>query len=138
MLGRIPLPTDNIYKFYALFGLILFIFGWSSVIYLNKSTNEFGFEAVIEHAALDAIEKRTAKQEAIKVALKRKVEIAATNKKFFLYCISAIIALSLYLMFYGFRQWHTKVQPVQDEIAELTLKKLRAEVGEVGGGDGCG
>ena len=32
-------------------------------------------------------------------------------------------------MYYGFRQWHTKVKPVQDEIAELTLKKLRAEVG---------
>ena len=83
MLGRIPPPTDNIYKFYALFGLILFIFDFSSVMYINKSTNEFAFEAIIDHAALDAIEKRTPKQEAIKVAIERKVEIAATNKSFF-------------------------------------------------------
>lgn len=138
MLERIPLPTDNIYKFYALFGLVLFIFSFSSVIYINKSTNELLLEAVIDHKTLDAIEKRTPNQEAIKGALERKVELVASNKKFFHYCISAISALSLYLMYYGFRHWHTKIQPVQDEIAELTLKKLRAEVGELGGGDGCG
>lgn len=138
MLGRIPLPTDNIYKFYALFGLVLFIFSCSSIIYINKSTNDFAFEAIIDHETLSAIEKRTPKQEATKVSLERKVELAAANKKFFLYGISAIMTLSLFLMIYGFHRWHKKIQPVQDEIAELTLKKLRAEVGELGRGDGCG
>ncbi|CAC9601131.1 hypothetical protein [uncultured Gammaproteobacteria bacterium] len=31
---------------------------------------------------------------------------------------------------YGFKKWHTEIQPLQDEMARLSLKKLRREVGE--------
>ena len=34
------------------------------------------------------------------------------------------------MMLYGFKKWHTEVQPIQDEIARLNLKKLQREIGD--------
>ena len=36
MESKIPLPTDNIYKFYALFGLLLFIFAFGGCYIKTK------------------------------------------------------------------------------------------------------
>jgi hypothetical protein len=57
--SRIPLPTDNIFKFYALFGLLLTIFGFASVLYLNKTTNELIYQSAIDVAELEAIIKKS-------------------------------------------------------------------------------
>ena len=40
MEDKIPIPTDNIYKFYALFGLVLFIFCAGSFIFVQEKTND--------------------------------------------------------------------------------------------------
>jgi len=40
MESKIPLPTDNIYKFYALFGLLLFITSGLTVVWNSNTTNE--------------------------------------------------------------------------------------------------
>jgi hypothetical protein len=128
MQNRIPLPTDNIYKFYALFGLILFIFGFSSMIFLNKSTNDLVYKTVISVEALESIDKRSPIQEAELAIIKKKQKIALSDKQFFLYCIGCLIGGALLLMYYGFHRWHTKIQPLQDELTELTVKKLRNEL----------
>jgi hypothetical protein len=47
-----------------------------------------------------------------------------------MFCLSVIIAAGCFMVWYGFKKWHTEVQPVQDEIARLSLLKLRREVGE--------
>lgn len=39
-----------------------------------------------------------------------------------------MIGIGTIMLIYGFQRWHTLVQPVQDEVAELTLEKLRYEV----------
>lgn len=59
MENKIPLPTDSIYKFYALFGLLLFIFSIGSTIYVSRSTNELVFTSAIEFETLKVIEKPT-------------------------------------------------------------------------------
>jgi len=40
MESKIPLPTDNIYKFYALFSLLLLIFSLGAFLYVQQSANE--------------------------------------------------------------------------------------------------
>ena len=126
--NRVPLPTDNIYKFYALFGLILFIFSFSSVIYLNKTTNELVFKTVVSVEALESTEKRSPVQEAELVIFKRQQEIALSDKNFFLYLIGFLAGFSVLLMYFGFHHWHTKIQPLQDELTELTVKKLKRDL----------
>jgi len=130
MENRIPLPTDNIYKFYALFGLLLAIFSAGATIYVNKSTNDLAFGITVEYETLKADPVRTVSQEARFQVLQKKLEIAKSNKNFYTICLGVIIGVGILMIGYGFKKWHTEVQPVQDEIARLSLQKLRQEVGE--------
>ncbi|MBJ6136392.1 MULTISPECIES: hypothetical protein [Marinobacter] len=130
MENRVPLPTDNIYKFYALFGLLLIIFSIGAMLYVNQSTNDLAFEVAVEYETLKADPMRSVADEARFTVLERKLEIAGLNKKTFMICLSVIIAAGSFMVWYGFKKWHTEVQPVQDEIARLNLVKLRRELGE--------
>ncbi|MDN3518065.1 hypothetical protein QWY84_10630 [Aquisalimonas lutea] len=132
MENRVPLPTDNIYKFYALFGLLLIIFSIGAMLYVNKSTNDLAFDVAVEYETLKADPMRSVADEARFTVLERKLEIAGKNKKTFMIFLSVIIAAGSLMVWYGFKKWHTEVQPVQDEIARLNLLKLKREVGEDG------
>lgn len=129
MENRIPLPTDNIYKFYALFGLLLAVFGAGATIYVNKSTNDLAFEIAVEYETLKADPMRSVSQEARFQVLEKKLEIAVSDKKVFSYGLAVVIAFGFIMVWYGFKKWHTEVQPIQDQIARLTLEKLKQELG---------
>ncbi|WP_421870446.1 hypothetical protein [Motiliproteus sp.] len=130
MESRIPLPTDNIYKFYALFGLLLLIFGFASFLYVNQSNNDLIFEVGVEYETLKADPSRSISQEARFQLLRKELEISQSNKTFFLSCLGAVIGIGIYMMWYGFKKWHNEVQPIQDEMARLSLEKLRRELEE--------
>lgn len=134
MESRIPLPTDNIFKFYALFGLLLFIFTWGAMIYMVRSSNEAVFSALPELESLKQIEKPTPAETVRIKLLERKLEITESDKEFFKNALGVILGMSALLMIYGFGKWHLIIQPVLDktakvqlEIAELQLAKLRRE-----------
>ena|ERR1017187_9319841 len=119
MESRIPLPTDNIYKFYALFGLLLFIFSASSTIYVERTTNELVFQTAIELAPLLQIANPSPVEAAKKLVLEKRKEIALSDRTLFGWAISLLLLVSISSMIYGFRRWHKDVQPVQDEMARL-------------------
>ena len=135
MENRIPLPTDNIFKFYALFGLLLFIFSCSSTLYVTRSANDVVFSALPELESLKQIEKPTP-AETVRIALlQRKLEITKSDKNFFVNSLGVFAGVAFLLMVVGFRKWHTGLQPVLDrtakvqlEIAELQLGKLQREL----------
>ncbi|MBO9490360.1 hypothetical protein J7384_08305 [Endozoicomonas sp. G2_1] len=129
MYSRVPLPTDNIYKFYALFGLVIILFSFSSLIYVNKATNDLVFETLIKEESLKSLKELSAIQKAELAIIQRKYEIAMSDKNFYLVACSLFAAAGCYLAFYGFKHWHTKLQPLQDEIIELTIQKLKKELG---------
>ena len=133
MESKIPIPTDNIYKFYALFGLVLFISCIAAFLYVNSSTNELIFSAVPEYKALEAIEHPTAFETTKKQFIEKRVEVAIADRKFLEIVIGAILGISILLIGYGFRRWHSQVQPLQDETARLQLEKLRLEIDELKG-----
>ncbi len=45
--SKIPLPTDNLYKFMALFGLVLFVLSYVPTYRQNKITMD-AIDAIIE------------------------------------------------------------------------------------------
>lgn len=130
MENKIPLPTDNIYKFYALFGLLIIFFGFGSTLYVNKSTNDLLFGSAVELEILKSEENRSSPKEVKLELLIRKIEIAKKDKKFYTASLGIIIAIGIMMVCYGFKKWHTEVQPVQDEIAKLSLQKLKRELGD--------
>lgn len=134
MESKIPVPTDNIYKFYALFALLVLIFSMGATLYSNKSVNEVILSGVVEIETLKHETNQSPPQRVRQAALERKMEIAKADKGFFLLALGILMSGALLTMFYGFRKWHLEVQPVADkmakvqlEIAELQLAKLRAE-----------
>lgn len=127
MESKIPLPTDNIYKFYALFGLMLLITSIFGVIFVSASTNEKLYELVKEHELIPEEQKEKGKS-TLAVVIKQRIDIQLKNKVFFLFSLGATSGVSIILMWYGFRQWHTKIQPKQDELFELQLSRLRKEL----------
>ncbi len=128
MENKIPLPTDSIYKFYALFGLLLFIFSLGATIYVSRSTNDLVFSSAVEYETLKSIEKPTTAEVTKRQGIEKRLEIALADKKFFLYALGALAGLGMVAMIYGFTKWHRDIQPVQDETAKLQLEKLRLEV----------
>lgn len=131
MESRIPIPTDNIFKFYALFGLLTLVFSFGSSIYLTKSTNELLFTAVVELETLKALPHTSPVDEVRKQVLQRKIEIASDDKKTLQAGCGLLAGFAVVGLVYGFRKWHSEIQPVQDELARLQLRKLRAEVGRL-------
>jgi hypothetical protein len=126
--SKIPLPTDNIYKFYALFGLTLLFACVYAFVQLYNTYSTQATKRYIELQTLSAIAKPTAEQTAKLTIIKNQELIAASDKAFFLKALGLIIGAALILLIYGFYQWHRKIQPLQDQMISMQLEKLNLEI----------
>lgn len=134
--SKIPVPTDNVYKFYALFSLFVLIFSFGSILYLAKTTNELAFTSYVEVERLKSASVPPALAAAQKTVLEKRVELAIEDKKFFMNVLTVFAFGAIFGLAYGFSKWHKEVQPVIDqtamvqlEIAKLQLEKLKRELG---------
>lgn len=124
--SKIPIATDNIYKFLATFGLVIVISSMTLLIINSSSTNQTIWASA--NAILDLESGQDPKKED-KISLrKREMEIAVSNRKFGTWALSFIFVIGSLASFEGFRKWHRDVQPVHDEILILQREKLRSEV----------
>lgn len=128
MEGKIPLPTDNIYKFYALFGLLLFISSLAAYLYLHKSTNELIFETAVLVEELETREKPSAADLKRKEMAEKRVSIAVEDRKAFNTCLAFLAGLGSCLTILGFAAWHFKVQPLQDKLLNLQIQKVEQDL----------
>jgi hypothetical protein len=136
MESRVPVPTDNIFKFYAMFGLLLFIFCCGAMLYVTRASNDVVFATLPE---LEGLRQNStpSKVEQMRIALlERKLEINKADKTTFKYMVGVLVLMSLCLLLHGFKKWQSEVQPIIDrmakaqlDIAELQLEKLRRELG---------
>ena len=128
MQSKVPLPTDNIYKFYALFGLfILFLCMLAFVTTYNVHTG-VAFQVHEELQVLNKVEKPSRSQIVRKEVLERKEEINTENKKSYMTVISKGFTIAIILITFGFIAWHYKVQPLQDELSKKHIEKLDLEL----------
>lgn len=134
MLDRVPVPTDNIYKFIGLFSLVTLIFSLWALFTLQTSTNEQVFKYLPEIEALNVLETRTTEQEAHLAVMQRRLEIAKSDKSTLTYVLLGLFAFSLWFAIYGFHAWHQDIQPLADaqnkaqlELLQLQIDKLKLE-----------
>lgn len=126
--SRIPLPTDNIFKFYALFSLFLFVFACGLMTYTTKNFNERNLNYLIEIETLKSISDKTSVQELKLEAAERLYEISISDKKLYSIIIAILLVISIIGIGYGFFQWHSKIQPLDDELLQLRLEKEKLEL----------
>jgi len=127
MNSRITLPTDNIYKFYAIFGLTLLITCLLGIVINNSTTNEKLYELVKEYEQ-QSISANNNSKSALPEILEKRIQIQIENKKFLSFSLAFILAIAICLMIFGFRQWHSIIQPKQDEYFELQIAKLKQDL----------
>lgn len=131
MTPSLPVPTDNIYKFSALFGLALVVSGIFAFTTVYTSSLEKKIKYAEAMIALEAKTTRT-KLEDDTLALNRKlVEVTQSNERTANYSLGSLIAIGLALSVYGAVRWHQFIQPRDDEIARLQKEKLEAEVSKL-------
>lgn len=128
MESKIPLPTDNIYKFVALFSLFLLISSVGAIIFATNSANAIVFEHWVELETLQAQEKLSVEQASRLKALERKVEVTVSDKKTFTQLSGAGIGLGLVGIFLGFGYWHRRIQPLADQMAVTQLELARLQL----------
>lgn len=128
MENRIPLPTDNIYKFYALFGILLFISSMAASIYLHKTTNELIFEVAVLVEELETKENPSRAEIKRREMAEKRVEIAVKDRKDINIALSLVFVLSGLLVTIGFWKWQTEVQPKQDKLRDLQIQKAEQDL----------
>lgn len=128
MQSKVPLPTDNIYKFYALFGLLLLIASFYLFMSNYNDHRTRQHNRLIEISKLEAIGSLSKEQASLKELLNVQEKIDQENRKYYSKWISFFIALSIILIGYGFLMWQFIVQPKQDKLLELNTEKLEIEL----------
>lgn len=127
-MNRIPIPTDNIYKFYALFGLALIFASVLMVFVTTSNTNEEVFKRTIEMETLKAVKEPTAPEKVRAEILQKLIDIAIADKKFINQLCGGVLGIGIVAVVFGFSRWHMLVQPAQDELVRLQIRKLKEEI----------
>lgn len=128
MEGKIPLPTDNIYKFYALFGLLLLITCIGSFTYVYQTSTELLFEDIGTIATLAAKEDLSAEEINRKQLVQKRIDITVKNRETFNVVIGIATGLALSLLWFGFQKWHCELQPKLDRLLDLQIAKAEREL----------
>lgn len=131
MQPSLPIPTDNIYKFSCLFGLVLIVSAVIAFASVYSSSLERKIVYVQAVIALESKAERT-KQEEENLKLNRLlIDVTKQNEDLANIFLGIIIALGLCLSGSGAMQWHRTIQRRDDQLAELQIQKLQAEIAKI-------
>jgi hypothetical protein len=123
----LSIPTDNVNKFYAIFGLIILvscIYGFVNIYdTAQKVTLEYGKEVM----KLDAKKLKTEIDIAMIKLYTERGTLERRNQEFYYDAISLFAAIGTIMLIYGLVKWHFHVQPVEDKLKSLQIENLRLE-----------
>lgn len=128
MESRIPVPTDNIFKFYALFSLLLFVFSVGASIYVTKASNDEILNIAPELIRLENISHPSNLNDENRKLLEKKLKVTISDREAFTLALAVLSGLSVLGAAYGFRQWHKVVQPMQDRLLQLQIELAELQV----------
>ena len=128
MQPSLPVPTDNIYKFCCLFGLVLIVSSIFSFVASYSSSLDRKIKYTETVIPLKAKAKRTEAEEEILKLHQKLLQVTGSNEETAGYAIGVVMAIGIGLSVYGAKRWHSIVQRRDDLLAELQIRKLSAEV----------
>lgn len=124
----VSVPTDNMYKFAAIFGLVMVIASFWGVITQASLTNDIVFVSAPEIASLEANQSPTPSEKAKLDVLKKRKEAAIEDRKGIDDLCSKMAGLGTAVSLVGFFFWYWKIQRHQDRL--LSLQVIEAERNE--------
>lgn len=132
---RIPIPTDNIYKFLATFGLYLTMLCLALlVININYSNGVIGetLNALYDLGDItQGSESEIADKKVLQTFLESKIQNAATDRTTINCWLYTFFGVGVLMASGGFCTWYFKIQPQQDRRAQLEEEKMTLEIAEL-------
>ena len=128
MENRIPIPTDNIYKFYALFSLVLLIFSIGSIIYSGRTSNAEVSQLAPELIRLGHLKNPTSMDKEMKLVLEKRLQVVKVDRQIYFFLLIALTFISTVGMVFGFDRWHKVLQPKQDRLLDLQIRLAELQV----------
>lgn len=119
MQPSLPIPTDNIYKFACLFGLVLIVSG----IFAFVSSYSASLDRKVKYSEvvipLEARAERSKSEDDLLAMNRKLIEVTRSNEKAANAAIGVVLAIGLGLSVYGAGKWHQVIQRRDDKLAEL-------------------
>lgn len=128
MQPSVPIPTDNIYKFACLFGLALIVSAIFSFVASYSSSLDRKVRYMEIVISLEAKTEKSKTEEDLLAMNRKLISVTKENEQAATVAISVVLVAGLLLSLYGATRWHQIVQKRDDQLAELQLRKLAAEV----------
>ncbi|HEX9869591.1 MAG TPA: hypothetical protein VGC99_13545 [Candidatus Tectomicrobia bacterium] len=128
MTPTIPIPTDHVYKFHALCGLAILISSMIGLVYLHDRFNERIGKNYLKWEILNRKANLSQEEEVTKAVLDMRLKLDRADRKLMPKALGAIAGIGVVMMVFGFMLWHKKVQPKQDKLLELQIKKIEREI----------
>jgi len=122
---RVPISTDNIYKFQATFGLVIIITAFVLFVLNNQHANQSIISNLEKLLVIDESAKQAEEHEKL---YKRQIDVAVSNRTHYTYAIGVILAIGILVSWLGFTRWSNQIQPIHDDILRLEKEKLELEV----------
>ena len=127
----LSIPTDNIYKFACLFGLALIVVSVISFVTMYNSTldRKVRYSEVI--IPLEAKAPRSKSDDDVLEMNKKLLDVTRNNERAANSAIGALFGLGLVLSALGGQSWYKKVQLRDDQLVQLQMRKLEAEIAKL-------
>lgn len=128
MQPNVPIPTDNLYKFLALFGLVLVIASFAG-LYLAYANHRVEMISIQDREFELAKAARNLSPSAvaeIEFDLAVRGDVSGGNLMTFDLIMVFVMLIGIALCLTGFLLW-SRVQRLQDELLELQIAKARKE-----------
>ena len=121
------IPTDNIYKFYALLGLALVISSMLAFVYVYDSHRAQVIEWSEEIRQLSYKKSHTEGESERIDNLQHLIDVEGSNKEFYMTVIGAVGGSGISIGIIGLVVWQFRVQPRSDRLLDLQIKSLELE-----------
>jgi hypothetical protein len=131
MTPSLAIPTDNIYKFVCLFGLTLIVVAVLSFVATYTATldRKVRYSEVV--ISLESKTPRTKAEEDTLDMNRQLLEVTRDNEKAANFVFSLLLGTGLALSALGTHKWYTKVQKRDDQLVQLQMQKIQAEISKI-------
>jgi hypothetical protein len=123
---KLPVPTDNICKFYALTGIILFVTSITLIVLLSTRTNDIIFETVTQEIEAEKLEEGEERKIRLEMAETLR-DIAVKDRDTGSGVLTFFATLGFVVAAYGLLKWHLEIQPLYDQILKFERDKIKID-----------
>lgn len=126
----VPSATDNIYKFYTIFGLTLIVASILGLVHVVQSGNAKVYQLAKDYDTLVPKDEKEQKLSATGAVIDEMLKQHGDDQFAMKAVLYGVLIIGGGFTGRGFHKWRKEVQPMDTRLKELQIKRLEQEVEE--------